>query len=277
MRLSLPALSLSACFATSAAATGHGPAFGLATPTLPEGAFSLDVGAMGRFSGDGVGEAMLRPMLGYGLNEDLELSLSAPLPLYTRSSGRASRMMGMMPATMDAEALLAWRFQRSDVGVGARFETTALFALDYPTGKVDGIDAAPGFSAGVVTGYVSRSIYAWAGALYRRYMTASGADHPGDQILSSAVIGWRPIRTELPHADWRIFVEAVGEWTAQDRVAGLACADSGGHQIFAGPTALILFGAWGISGGPLFRVHADVNGTQAQDAVRAVVNTTFWF
>jgi hypothetical protein len=263
----------------SARATGHGPAYGLATPTLPEGALSLDLAAMARVESGGLQEAMFRPMLGYGITEDLEVSFSAPLPLYSRTGAPTARMMGMMPATMDVEALVAWRFHRTDAGIGSRFESTALFGLDYPTGRVNGIDAAPGFSAGAVTGYVSRSIYLWAGALYRRYVTAAGADHPGDQLLYSAVVGWRPglFRRELPNSDWRLFVEAVGEVTARDRVSGRSVADSGGHQIFIGPTVLGLFGPWGISGGPLFRVHADVNGTQPQDIVRFVANYTRWF
>jgi hypothetical protein len=269
----------------AAQATGHGPVYGLATPTLPEGAWSLDVGAMYRLMGDvndtNAHAAMLRPMVGYGINEDLELSLSAPLPLYSRRGARSSRMMGMMPATMDVEALLAWRFHRNTTGVGARLESTTLFGLVYPTGLVNGVEAAPGFVAGAVTGYASRSVYAWAGAVYRRYMTASGpgSDHPGDQLLYSVVLGYRPgiFRRELPHADWRFFVEAVGEWTARDRVQGNAVSDSGGHQIFVGPTVLGLFGAWGISGGPQFRVYGNVNGMQRQDSIRLVTNYTCWF
>lgn len=282
----LAALAVAAAPIRPVHASGHGPVYGLATPTLPEGALSLDVAGMYRLNGD-VGEgsshaAMLRPMVGYGISEDLELSLSAPLPLYTRPGGRASRMMGMMPATMDVEALLAWRLQRNDTGIGSRVETTALLGLDYPTGAtVNGVQSAPGFLAGAVTGYVSRSLYAWAGALVRRYMTPSGpgTDHPGDQLLYSAVVGWRPemFRRELPAADWRLFVEAVGEVSARDRLKGQPVADSGGHQVFVGPTVLGLFGAWGISGGPLFRVYGQLNGAQPQDSVRFVANYTRWF
>jgi hypothetical protein len=270
--------------AGSARATGHGPVYGLATPTLSEGSWSIDAGGMYRLMGDpseaNSHAAMFRPMIGYGITEDLQLSLSVPLPVYTHPGLRPSRMMGMMPATPDAEALLSWRFQRNANAVGSRFESTAIFGLDYPTDpRRDGVQMAPGFVAGAVTGYASRSIYAWAGALYRRYMTARGADHPGDLLLYSAVIGYRPemFRRELPQSDWRIFVEAVGETTARDRIAGGAVADSGGTQILVGPTVLGLFGAWGISGGPLFPVYSRLNGTQQLDRVRLAVNYTYWF
>ena len=65
-------------------------------------------------------------------------------------------MMGMMPATPDADALLSWRFPRNADAVGSRFETTAIFGLDYPTdSRRNGIEMAPGFVAGAVTGYAS--------------------------------------------------------------------------------------------------------------------------
>jgi hypothetical protein len=112
-------------------------------------------------------------------------------------------------------------------------------------------------------------------------MTPSGpgTDHPGDEFLYSVVLGYRPemFRQELPHADWRVFIEGVGDFTARDRLKGSAVTDSGGHQIFVGPTVLGIFGAWGISGGPLFRVYGQVNGTQPEDRVRFVTNYTYWF
>jgi len=60
-------------------ATGHGPVYGLATPTLGQGLWSLDVAAMGRSSGRGE-MAMARPMLACGLTEDLQVSFSLPVP-----------------------------------------------------------------------------------------------------------------------------------------------------------------------------------------------------
>ncbi len=109
MRTSLaPLIALAASFA--ARASGHGPVYGLATPTLGEGGWSIDVAAMYRLNGD-IGDgsaqrAMLRPMLGYGITEDLQLSISAPMPLYTSSAAGlgAARMMAMMPANDGEEA-----------------------------------------------------------------------------------------------------------------------------------------------------------------------------
>src|SRR5580765_1957021 len=58
-------------------ASGHGPVFALATPTNPKGGFSFDTSIMGRYSG-GSG-TMFRGTLGYGITENLKVSVSAPL------------------------------------------------------------------------------------------------------------------------------------------------------------------------------------------------------
>jgi hypothetical protein len=280
------AVVASLLLASTALATGHGPVYALATPTLGENAWSLDVSAMYRLMGD-VGDseshmAMLRPMLGYGITEDLQVSVSAPMPVYNHMLMAPSRMMAMMPGSPDAEALLSWRFHRQGTDVGSRFESTALLGFDYPIDAVrNGVRTSPGIVAGAVTGYASRTIYAWAGALYRRYMSPTGpaTDHIGDVLMYSAVVGYRPpfFRKELPSPDWRVFVEALAEYTWPDRVVGREVGNSGGHQVFVAPTLLGLYGPWGISGGPAFPVYSSMRGTQRADRVRFVVNYTYWF
>ena len=69
----------------AAHAQGHGPVFGLSTPTLAAGGWSVDVTTMGRIT-DGGDLVMLRPMVSYGLTEDLQVAASFPMPLY-RSEG----------------------------------------------------------------------------------------------------------------------------------------------------------------------------------------------
>ncbi|MGQ0702237.1 MAG: hypothetical protein ACT4PM_03790 [Gemmatimonadales bacterium] len=260
---------------------GHGPAYGLSTPTLGKGGWSLDVAAMSRFVGE-TQTVMLRPMLSYGITEDLQISGSFPMPLYTPLGARPAHGASRMPTSPDIEFLLGWRFHRDGVGVGSRFETTVYAGFDYPTDAVRaGVRTAPGLYGAAVTGYASRSVYLWAGGLYRRYMTPSGttADHPGDVVMYSAVIGYRPalFRKELPHPDWRVFVEAFGERIGTDVIAGVEQPNTGGHQIFVGPTLLGLFGSWGISGGPVFPVYRRLNGIQPKENARVIVNTTFWF
>lgn len=264
-----------------ALAQGHGPAFGLSTPTLGEGGWSVDVAAMSRIVDDRA-MLMLRPMVSYGITEDLQISASFPMPLYVPQGAPPAHGMSRMPTTPDVEFLVGWRFHRQGTDIGSRFESTTYMGFDYPTDAVRaGVRTSPGLYGALVTGYASRTVYVWAGGLYRRYMSPVGdsADHLGDVAMYSLVVGYRPpaFQKDLPHPDWRIFVEAVGELSSKNIVAGVSQPNTGAHQVFIGPTVLGLYGSWGISGGPVFPVYRNVNGTQPREKLRLVVNTTFWF
>ena len=267
--------------AAPVAAQGHGPVYGLSTPTLGRNDWSLDVAAMGRVF-DGARAVMLRPMLSYGITEDLQVSVSLPMPLYTEPGVGPVRGLSRMPVTPDVEWVLGWRFDREATDVGARRESTAWIGFAYPTDAVRaGARTSPGLYGALVTGYASRSIYAWAGALYRRYMTPSGptADHPGDAAMLTLVAGYRPpvFRHDYPRPDWRAFLELVGENTQRDVIGGIEQRDTGSRQLYAGLTLLGLYGPWGVSGGPALPIYRRVNGSQRREQVRFVVNTTFWF
>lgn len=278
---SVLALLASALPGSRADAQGHGPVFGLSTPTLRKGGWSLDAGFMGRLMGEHE-MVMFRPMVTYGITEDVQLSASFPLPIYTSQGMMPARVAARMPASPDVELTLGWRFQKRELGIGSRFESTAFLALDYPTDATRmGLDMSPGVAAALTTGYVSRVIYAWIGALYRRYVTPVGptADHPGDVGMYSLVLGYRPpaFQHDYPRADWRLFVEAVGEVSARDVADGVERAGSGGHRLFVGPTLLGLYRGWGVSGGPLFPVRQRLNGNQPRDRVRLALDLIFWF
>ena len=262
-------------------ASGHGPIFGFATPTLGKGGWSLDVAAMDRIAGSEQA-AMLRPMLGYGITEDLQVSVSLPMPVHTRSRFPQIRTMAMMPANADIELLLGWRFHRQGLAIGARFESTAYLGFAYPTdAERNGIQTWPGLYTAAATGYASRTFYFWIGGMYRRYMSPSGdtVDRTGDLAMYSLVFGYRPgfFRKDYPRPDWRLFIEAVGEYGARNRRGGKGLVNSGGHQTFIGPTLLGLYGSWGISFGALFSVYSNMNGSQSTDDVRIVVNYTYWW
>lgn len=268
---------------TSAAvgAQGHGPIFGLSTPTLPKGGWSLDAGFMGQIVGEHE-MVMFRPMLSYGITENVQLSASPPMAIYTSQGMMPARVATRMPAVPDVEFTLGWRFQERELGIGSRYESTAYLAFDYPTDATRaGLRMSPGVAGAVSTGYVSRSLYAWVGGLYHRYVTPIGptADHPGDVTMYSALLGYRPpmFRHDYPHADWRVFLEAVGESNARSVAAGIPLVASGGNQIFVGPTLLGLYRGWGVSGGPLFPVYQQLNGVQPKDKIRLALDIISWF
>ncbi len=184
-----------------------------------------------------------------------------------------------MPATRDVELGLGWRPLRTAPGVGSRLETTIWTAAALPLDQSRGdVATAPGVFGSLVTGYASRSIYAWLGGAYRRY-AADGGDRPGDTRMVSFVLGYRPafLRDDYPSPDWRGFVEVVGEWLGEDRLEGAPVDGSGGHQLYLALTALGLYGSWGIAGGPAFPLSQELSGADPGERVRFAVNLTLWW
>ena len=263
-------------------AQGHGPVFGLSTPTLRKGGWSLDNGFMGQVTEDRE-MAMFRPMLSYGITQHLQVSASVPVELRASPGMAPARIATRMPATNDVEMTVGWRFQARELGIGSRYGVhTAYLTMDVPTdGSRMGIDASPAVSAALATGYVSRGLYLWVGGLHQRSITPGGGagDRPGDVTMYSVVLGLRPpaLQLDYPHSDWRLFIETVGEVTDRHDRAGVPVPASGGHQLFVGPTVLGLFGGWGVSGGPIFPVYQQLNGARDRDKARLALDLVFWF
>jgi hypothetical protein len=85
------------------------------------------------------------------------------------------------------------------------------------------------------------------------------------------------LRLDYPRPDLRFFVEALGESIGRARHVGVAVADSGGRVLMVGPTALLLYKAYGIEGGFLFPVHQRTNGGQPAERLRFAVNVSYFF
>jgi hypothetical protein len=241
-------------------ASGHGPLFGMTTPTNAAGGWAIDFGAMGR-SGDTDSAGTLRAMVTYGIMEDLQVSGSipfvagsAPLP--------AARMTGMMPGGGDIEGVLAWRFQRRGTNVGTRVESTAYGGLivagpQRPAGVTAPFARAPGAYAAVAAGVASRSHYAWAGIGYTRFAETEALDRRPVVLSYSAVWGYRPaaMRQEYPHWDWRLFAEMTGERSTTVVHLGQDMPGTAAHQIFLGPSTLGIYKSYAIEAGVQFPVY----------------------
>lgn len=264
--------------ASSAWADGHGPAFALATPTLGQGQWSSDTALMSDQSGAGTA-IDYRELVGYGIGPDLQANLSVPLAQGNMPDSTSRSSEGMMGAGKDIEGSLLWRFQRRAPQVGERYESSLLFsAWDSQNAMVEGMPAGQGISAAAVTGYASRTTYWWLGGGIQHYFPKAGG-RLGDLYYVTAVWGWRPpyFQHDYPAADWRMFVEAVGEDSRRNQINGVELANSGGRRLFAGPSVLGLFGAWGVEAGVLLPVSQSLNGKQPKDDYRAKAVFTYWF
>src|ERR1700747_739490 len=93
------------CFSPFAFADGHGPVFGLATPTNSAGEWSFDAGVFGRANDFGQ-QASVRGLIGYGVTPPLTLVLTAP-----GVAGDLSLTPTRIQPGADFDAGLNWRFQ----------------------------------------------------------------------------------------------------------------------------------------------------------------------
>lgn len=266
-------------FAVNAAwAEGHGPAFGLATPTLARGQWSSDT-AVVQIGTEADDSFAIREMVGYGITEDLQALLTFPLRRSEESSSASTRGGSMMGAMDTVEASLQWRFHRTAPDVGTRYESAVLLGASVPTRKERGqMTAGNGVHLAAVTGYVSRVTYWWVGA-GAQYFTEENGDQLGTQYYASAVFGYRPplFQHDYPKPDWRVFVELLAESNERSRMNDRTMVNSGGEQVLVGPSVLGLYGRWGIEGGVLWPVMQSLNGTQSEERYRAKLVFTYWF
>lgn len=263
----------------TAAASGHGPVFGLATPTLGRGGWQLDQAWLIR-AGDepGTEEQTLRTMISFGITEDLQVSGSLPITLVTPIYMPRGRFAASMSPSRELESSVAWRFHKRAMG-SSRFESTLVGGVTVPLEqrRGDGMHATPSVHISAVSGYASRAHYFWVGGGYQHHSERQG-DRMGHVAYSSVVYGFRPpaLRLDYPKPDLRFFVEASGEHTARARHHGFDMPASGGTAVLVGPTALLLYKAVGISGGVLFPVYQRTNFAPAE-RFRANINFTYFF
>lgn len=272
------ALSAALGIAHPARGEGHGPAFGLATPTLARGQWSSDTAVVR------VGTAMenvvaIREMLGYGITEDLQAILTFPLEEPDDPMLGQTRGGSMMGAMDEIEASLLWRFHRDAIGIGTRRESALLIGISQPVEARRGsLRTGNGIHLAAVTGYASRTTYWWAGIGTRHSFEERG-DRAGALYYLSGVLGWRPplFRQDYPKPDWRLFLEAVAERTSRRRIDGQKMPDSGGEKVLLGPAVLGLYGRWGVEAGVLWPVMQSLNGSQPEEHYRTKLVFTYWF
>jgi hypothetical protein len=263
-----------------ASSADHGPVFGLATPTNPQGGWSFDLGMNGREGTGGLSSA-LEAALSYGLTADLKFSVSGPVVIQPDPYARSS-VTTNTPVSGDFSALTWWRFQRKDFA-GKRVESTAVAGVLLPgpqqeAGVYKGLNSGPGYLVGAVTGIASRSQYVWIGATYQRYAESKGDCRPG-LLTYTAVYGYRPLawRTDYPRWDWRIFGEMTGERAGTLQRQDFDVPGSQAQQIFLGPSVLGVYRAIGIEAGMQFPVYRDVGPLYPRERYRFALNLAYFF
>ncbi len=266
----------------SASASGHGPVFGMATPTNGTGAWTIDFGAMGRI-GKTDNAATARTMITYGITEDFQVSGSVPV-VFDSAPLPAARMTGMRPGGGDFESIVAWRFHRLGTNIGTRFESTAYGGLilpgpQKPAGLVGTFSRMPGMYVGVATGFASRGTYLWGGVGYTRFGQTKIGDRRPSVLSYSAVWGYRPppLRQEYPHWDWRVFAEITGEKSSTVEHLGNVVSGTNAHQVFVGPSTLGIYKNYALEAGVQFPAYRDVGARLERERLRYAANISVFF
>jgi len=255
-------------------ADGHGPVFGLATPTNSQGEWSFDTGVFGR--GNDVGsEASFRELVGYGFTPHVTLFVSAPVI----AGDLQLTPTGIQPGA-DFDVTVKWRFQHRATKIGTRIESTlfAGVAAPGPQSAFRNIVTtnAPGTMFGAVTGMASRSHYIWLGATLTEFYEHSRSKRP-DVFDYSLVYGYRPPkwRRSPDKWDWRLFAELVGEHSNRFVQGGIAVPESQAHQLFLGPSLLGIHKNYTISFGAQAPIYQSVGSVYRRERVRFALNFSY--
>ena len=259
-------------------AQGHGPIYGLQTPTLAKGGINMSAAGMSIATEDDA-SYMLRYTFFYGITEDLQVTLTTPTVIERLENAPRTRGNSMMPSNGDIEAALWYRFFSNAFGVGKRFESTAILGVSAPTEDVRGqVNVGNSIHGAISTGYASRTWYAWLGGGYQYYFEKDN-QQLGDLPYASMVIGYRPniFMGDYPKPDWRIFVESLAEFPGDNKVNGqFFSTDERSKKVLVGPSILGLAGPWGISFGALFPVVQDLIPNTPREKYRVSLNISYW-
>lgn len=259
-------------------AQGHGPIFGLQTPTLAKGGVNFNVAGMSMSTQEET-SYMLRYILFYGITEDLQVTITTPTTIERMENAPRTRGGSNMPANGDIEASLWYRFFSNAFGVGKRFESTAIIGVSTPTEDFrGGVEVGNSLHTAISTGYASRTWYAWIGGGYQYYFERN-EQQLGDLPYGSLVVGYRPniFMGDYPKPDWRIFVESLAEFPGDHKIGGqFFSTDERNKKILIGPSILGLSGPWGFSFGALFPVLQDLSSNMPREEYRVSLNLSYW-
>lgn len=259
-------------------AQGHGPIYGLQTPTLAKGGINMSAAGMSIATEDDA-SYMLRYTFFYGITEDLQVTLTTPTVIERLENAPRTRGNSMMPSNGDIEAALWYRFFSNAFGVGKRFESTAILGVSAPTEDVRGqVNVGNSIHGAISTGYASRTWYAWLGGGYQYYFEKDN-QQLGDLPYASMVIGYRPdvFMGDYPKPDWRVFIESLVEFPGDNKYTGQQnFTDERSKKVLVGPSFLGLYGSWGISFGALFPVVQDLTPKAIKENYRVSINLSYW-
>ena len=272
LRLIFFFLIISILIFTSNLALAHEPIFSLGPETIYKGGVGIEAEVeYGKGGSDR--EAVIHYEIIYGVTENLSLTVELPHILEKKEGTQVSDGLG--------ELALRGKYQlfRRDT-LGAQDKAALIYGLKFPTG---GEDKKPALGSGsldhlfgLTVGHESTTLYGFATGRYL-LKTESGGKEKGDRVLVDVTFGFRPRLRPYKSWDFVVLLENSYIFAQKNKVDGAKQENSGGKEIFTGPTFLWSIRNLMIKGGIQFPIWQDLNGDQEERDFRSVLAVEYHF
>ena len=133
------------------------------------------------------------------------------------------------------------------VGEGGRFESTAYFGGTVPLeSERAGVRTAPSVTRRLQLATPPARTISGRWQVPENAAPIPAIDWLGEVVQRRVWLSAALLRLDYPKPDLRFFVESVGEVTARAVHNRQRLTNTGGHVLMVGPTALLLYKAYGI-------------------------------
>lgn len=250
-----------ALFGITDVVQAHEPIFGIGPHTIYKDGFGLEL-EYEREQGEDGYEQTLHYEVGYGLTADWVALLTVPQVQKSEEDRAASGLGDMTIKTK-------WRFYRKDYREGRQDQVALLAGVKLPTGDHEAeIPLGSGstdYIVGLTAGKESRTLYYFADLRYRLNGENDKKLKMGDVWFYGVSFGFRPWQNEYWEPDLVLLLELFGKQMAGARLDGQELENSGGHTVFIGPSFLLSYKNWMVTGGIAVPALQDFNGEQEKE------------
>jgi DNA-binding transcriptional MerR regulator len=253
-------------------AHAHEPVFSLGPETIYKGGLGFET-EFEYEEGDTDKEIALHYELLYGITEDWSVTLDIPQILDKKEGVLSSEGLG------DIDLRTKYQLYRKD-SLGAQDKVALIYGLELPTG--DEKDNPPLGSGsydhlfGLSAGHESIT---WYYFLTGRYVlnADAGALDKGDRLLFDGAVGLRPWLRSYKSWDLVVLLESSYIYAEKDVKNGAGLSNTGGQELFLGPTFLWSIRNLMVKGGIQFPIWQDLNGSQDKRDFRSQIALEYHF
>jgi len=244
-------------------AIAHGPVFSPGSETLYKNGIEFQAGY---FSSKNAADSEyeLAMGLGYGINQDWEISMELP---YLNIDEGGSKNNG----TSNVQLETKYRFWRHNSFAKQDSVTGFIKAVLDTAKKTSSPSLSSGtndFITGLAYGQESLIWQHWASFRYR-YNGKSNTDiERGNQLFADASMGWRSEPPQYYESDTLWMVELNTEYTQASRKNNISLANTGGTELFISPGIILAYRNVALKSGVQLPIYSNLSGAQKKSDYR---------